>query len=384
MWCNNLSKSILTGFLILILLPSCLVPDEEIVQEEIIVKVLPPEEFIIPTDFDFEGTIATWSGFSPAAASITFDDGTYDQYAAAFPILEEIGIKGTFYLAAKLIDEGMWNDNGTMRQMMNWSNAAEIAAAGHEIGSHSMNHMDLTASGVDLEQELKGSRDFLEKNLSGVKVETFCWPHWRENTESLSAASKYYLSGRSGNGLISYYYKRKGGIPSNPPSDMYKVNALGILISQEEEQWKAVIDDVLEKGSWFVSSYHGVDNGTLSDSQMGWNALNDKVFRKTVLYPVEKGFWVDTFAHISKYIYQRDAAVLSIRNRKYFIEMSLDDQMDDKIYDQKISLSLKKPENWPTVIVLDNMGREIPFKTDGTLLFIDILPDSSVIEIKPY
>lgn len=369
---------------IIFLLSSCLVPDKDPAQEEIVIEGPPPVEFIIPSDFNFEGTIADWYGFSPAAASITFDDGTYDQYDTAFPILEELGIKGTFYLAAGLIDEGMWNDNGTMRQMMNWSNAGEIASAGHEIGSHSLNHIDLTTSGVDLELELKGSRDLLEEKLPGVKIETFCWPHWRENTETLAAASKYYLSGRSGNGLIDYYYKRKGGIPSNPPSDMYRVNALGLLISQEEEQWKAVMNDVLEEGSWFVSSYHGVDNGTLSDGQMGWNALSEQVFRKTVLYLVEKGFWVDTFAHISKYIYQRDSALLSIKNRKYSIEISLDDQMDDQIYDQKLSLSLKKPENWQTVIVLDDRGREIPFKTDGTLLFIDILPDSSVIEIKPY
>lgn len=382
----RLKNSAMIIFLYSFLFPltSCLVPDDDGNIGETIIADSPRKEFIIPADFDFEGTLADWHDFSPAAASVTFDDGTYDQYAAAFPILEELGIKGTFYLAAHLIDRGAWNDGGTVRQMMSWSHAREIAAAGHEIGSHSMNHLDLTTSGVDLELELKGSRDFMEENLPGVNVETFCWPHWRENPEALAMASQYYLSGRSGNGLIEYYYKRKGGIPSNPPSDMYKVNALGILNSQKEEQWKGVFDDVLERGSWFVSSYHGVDNGTLSPGQVGWNPLSDTVFKETVLYPVRKGFWVETFAHVSKYIYQRDAAVLRISNKKYSIEMTLDDQLDDNVYDRKLSLRLNKPANWTSVLVLDHKGREVPYRTEGQSLIMDILPDGSVIEIKPY
>lgn len=342
------------------------------------------EEYAIPPNFDFEGTLAKWFQFKQAASSVTLDDGTYDQYAAAFPILEDLGIKGTFYLAARLLDEGVWDDNGTIRKMMNWDQAAEIAEAGHEIGSHTYNHIDLTTGEADVEFELRFSREYIEKKIPSINVETFCWPHWRETEETLKLAAENYISARSGNGVISYYLNRKGGIPSNPPENMYRINALGILNSQRDDEWKSLIDSVYKKGSWFVSSYHGVDNGNLPRDCKGWSALSSDVFTQTLLYPKNLGFWMDTFANVSKYIFERDASVLHVRNTGKTIELILDDQLDDTIYNQKLSLNLKIPLFWLSPAVSDNSGREIPYKIDGNTIFLDIIPDGSIIEIKPY
>jgi len=373
---------------------SCLVTEDDVIKdefptiahisEELKISEAHDTHLSIPADFDFEGTIATWFGFSNAAASVTFDDGTYDQYAVAFPLLEEMGIKGTFYLATSLIDQGYWNDKGVTRKMMSWIQASRIAAAGHEIGSHSMSHIDLTIEGIDLQMELKGSRDYIEKQLPDVKVQSFCWPHWRETANAVQTASDYYISGRSGNGIIEYYLTRKGGIPSDPPGNMYTVNALGFLNSHKERDWKAVIDSTYDRGSWFVSSYHGLDDGILAESSMGWKPLNIELFVRTIQYPIDKDFWIDTFINVSKYIFERDNALLHIINKSDRIEVILDDQLDDAIYNQKVSLSLKIPEFWSSIVVIDQSGKEIPYLLDENSLFIDILPDGRIIQIKPY
>jgi peptidoglycan/xylan/chitin deacetylase (PgdA/CDA1 family) len=61
--------------------------------------------------------------------------------------------------------------------MMTFEQLAELAGAGHEIGSHSMTHALLPqCSDVELEQEIASSRRVLEDRL-GIQVESFCYPN---------------------------------------------------------------------------------------------------------------------------------------------------------------------------------------------------------------
>ena len=61
--------------------------------------------------------------------------------------------------------------------MMTWSQLKELAAAGHEIGSHSMTHALLPQLGDrELEREIVGSRAELERNI-GASVDSFCYPN---------------------------------------------------------------------------------------------------------------------------------------------------------------------------------------------------------------
>lgn len=42
--------------------------------------------------------IATWQGGKKGAVSITFDDGSINQFRQAIPILNRLGFKGTFFI----------------------------------------------------------------------------------------------------------------------------------------------------------------------------------------------------------------------------------------------------------------------------------------------
>lgn len=366
--------------IIFLFFASCLVPPESPEDEETFSR----EEYPVPGDFDFSPQIARWYGFSPAAASLTFDDGTYDQYAAAWPVLEEEGVKGTFYLAAGLIEAGIWNDNGTERKMMSWENARTIASTGHEIGSHSLNHPDMTRRGTDIRKELEESRDLLEERITGIAVETFCWPHWRETPALEKEAEAYYISARSGNGIISYYLSRKGGIPSDPPVDMYAVNALGILRGADSGEWHSVADEILARGSWFVASYHGVEGEDLTVGETGWSSLPLEDFRDSVRFIRDRGFWVDTFSAVTKYIRERDAAEIRLSLDSDTLTLTVDDRLDDGIYNQPLTISLAVPDNWKTMTVRDSEGRAISGEVRENRLRLSIIPDGAALFLKPY
>ncbi|MBI5203080.1 MAG: polysaccharide deacetylase family protein [Elusimicrobia bacterium] len=68
--------------------------------------------------------------------SLTFDDGTSDHVLAS-ALLAERGMKGTFYINSGQI--------GTSEYYLSLAQLRAIAAAGHEIGGHTLNHKDMAA-----------------------------------------------------------------------------------------------------------------------------------------------------------------------------------------------------------------------------------------------
>mgnify|MGYP001043020790 FL=1 len=97
---------------------------------------------------------------------ISFDDGNLDVYSNAFPIMQKYGFVGTFYIVANRV--GAYN-------LVNAEQLKEMAAAGWEIGSHSMTHMTLTTDYSQVRNEILQSRLTLEAAV-GVPVRSFAYP----------------------------------------------------------------------------------------------------------------------------------------------------------------------------------------------------------------
>ncbi len=99
--------------------------------------------------------------------AITFDDGNLDIYQTAFPIMQEMGFVGTFYIVANRLDSKYYVHADQLQEMIN---------AGWEIGCHSMSHIDLTLDHSVIGYEVASSRSILEDAL-GVSVNTFAYPY---------------------------------------------------------------------------------------------------------------------------------------------------------------------------------------------------------------
>lgn len=108
---------------------------------------------------------------------ISFDDGYPSHYQTAAPIMNE-------YRWVGLINAD-WNVLEKSSRLA--AQVKLLAAAGWEIGSHSLTHPDLTTlDAVGLEREVAGSRQTIEKEL-GVEIETFCYPAGRYDDTVVAA-----------------------------------------------------------------------------------------------------------------------------------------------------------------------------------------------------
>ena len=103
----------------------------------------------------------------PKPVIITFDDGNEDNYEYAFPIMQKFGFIGAVYIVAnRLSADGF----------LSAEQLQELAAAGWEIGSHSMTHADLADVAANkLREEILDSRLRLEREI-GVEVRSFAYP----------------------------------------------------------------------------------------------------------------------------------------------------------------------------------------------------------------
>lgn len=100
---------------------------------------------------------------------LTFDDGYLDNYENAYPILEEFGFKGTFFIVSEFIDKGR-------EGYMTWPMIKEMAQAGHRVESHSRTHPDLTEKDRDgLIWEILGSQETIAAHV-GYQPRYFCYP----------------------------------------------------------------------------------------------------------------------------------------------------------------------------------------------------------------
>lgn len=123
---------------------------------------------------------------SPRPILLTFDDGYADNYRTAWPILQQYGFVGTFFVVSASVGSGM----------MTWDDLRDLAGHGNSIGSHSVHHYDLTTlSTVQLQHELVDSQAVLTKELH-LPVLAFCYPSGRYTaaTESLLARDGYSLA----------------------------------------------------------------------------------------------------------------------------------------------------------------------------------------------
>lgn len=120
--------------------------------------------------------------------AITFDDGCETDWIEAAPVLRDRGFGATFFVIAGFLGRRGYLAPAQLR---------ELAAAGFEIGSHSLTHRMLTTlEPRELADELAGSRARLE-DAAGARVTHFSCPHGRWSPAVAAAA------GRAGYATVS-------------------------------------------------------------------------------------------------------------------------------------------------------------------------------------
>lgn len=127
------------------------------------------------------------SGKGGLRVALTFDDGYRSLYHVVAPILEKYSFPATAYLTTGWIGEASARISDASlghypaEEFLIWKEVAELAEAGWCIGSHGIEHYDLTSLSVsEIETQVSESKTKIEKRL-GIPCRNFAYTWGRHN-----------------------------------------------------------------------------------------------------------------------------------------------------------------------------------------------------------
>ncbi|MGE4279749.1 MAG: polysaccharide deacetylase family protein [Magnetospirillum sp.] len=158
---------------------------------------------------------------SPARAAagakgvlLTFDDGFQSNLEVAETILAPLGVQALFFICpglsslsgsaqAEAIGRNVFDGKrsaGDLR-IMDWDGVERLRALGHEIGSHTQDHLRLTALGPDARAEqIEGAAEAFKTRLGAVP-EWFAYTFgdaWSVDADALARIARLHRFCRSG------------------------------------------------------------------------------------------------------------------------------------------------------------------------------------------
>jgi peptidoglycan/xylan/chitin deacetylase (PgdA/CDA1 family) len=169
----------------------------------------------------------------PTLVSLTFDDASGDQYAVR-PLLAAHAMRASFYVNSGRV--------GTP-DVMTWDELANLAADGHEIGGHTLDHVKLTSvSRWEARRQISRDREALIAR--GFRVASFAYPYGDYNPKIESIVRKCgYITARRSWGLrpISAMGAESTTpvLESCPPQDLWATRTL-----QSIRTWHSLADIV--------------------------------------------------------------------------------------------------------------------------------------------
>ena len=296
---------------------------------------------------EIEWRICTWPQDKQAAVTLTFDDGTLDQYEVALPLLEKYGVAATYFLITGPRDTGVWEDGIHSRRLFDWDAAVDIASKGHEIGSHGVSHRDLRRllwldELSEIERELQWSRMEIQRYIPeeyrpAGNLLSFSWPYWRSTSELEHLAGKYYIAARSG----------RGRLPLRIPPNSHSINSVRVMSDDSPTKWRQNIEKARNAQGWLLFSLHGIDNGHMAHNEIGWQPVSDDKFSKLLGMTQDPDLWTAPLGEVFRYSTERMAARLEIEAlQPGRIMLRLEDGLDDKVFDQPLTVELTLPEEY--------------------------------------
>lgn len=179
-------------------------------------------------------------GFKRGIVSFTFDDGWRSIHDQGLELFAKYDIHTTQFVVAS------YDAN---RDYMNPKQIRDMQAHGHNIGSHSLEHADLTKlDNGNLQHDIAGSHAILNTKFSGVN--NIATPFGRYNEPVINAIKQCYQSHRTTNTGFNV-----------PGYDRYAVRVQNVGVDTTAEEIKKWAEFARDNNLWIVLVYHQVEEG---------------------------------------------------------------------------------------------------------------------------
>lgn len=305
------------------------------------------------------------TNFFERASLIAFTGTTEaEEYHANVGSLFEAGKIPEAY---QLLDEGYEKiRNGRMRNTNDlvfhnnsvdtttWEQYKSYEKQGHEISSHTVTHPKLAVlDEVNMHYELEQSKADLAKFMGDKSTFSAEGPYGTENERVMEYAHKIYpaLRNRMPEDWLEEINRGSKVQPGNTKKE-YVQWQRGALSNTGIDQMKAWTDTVnAHDNIWLVLVIHGVED-------YGWEPLKREELTQYFgdVKENEDAVWVATFGDVTKYLRERKATTINSELEGNEIRITLNSELETKVYDIPLTLKTYLPEGWKSVNLMQNEG----------------------------
>lgn len=179
--------------------------------------------------------------------SISFDDGWRSVFEHALPLLNEHGFRSTQYVNTSSIETPDFMTAAQLQQMHE---------AGHEIASHSDEHIDLTSIEVNrLEAEMRKGQESLAD--AGVHTRNLAPPYGRSDPQVDWYASKYYDIMRG----------TDEGLNTRQNLEPHDLKVFYVTEETTPEELSDALAEASRVNGWLILVYHQIADSKSTSSQ---------------------------------------------------------------------------------------------------------------------
>ncbi len=177
--------------------------------------------------------------------SFTFDDVPKTAFENGLPLLEEKGIKATWYISGRYL--GQIFDG---KRNLSENDVCKLAELGHEIGCHTYGHLSLwKTKEPDLLEDLNKNRKMLE-SIAGVnKIRSFAYPYGRVGyrTKDVIKGNFYTARGTKDRDNVSR-------------TDLFELSAVSLCNEHLSiDQIRSYLEDAIEEKRWIIFFTHEIE-----------------------------------------------------------------------------------------------------------------------------
>jgi peptidoglycan/xylan/chitin deacetylase (PgdA/CDA1 family) len=176
--------------------------------------------------------------------SFSFDDFPISAYDLGAPILEERGVRGTFYACS-----GQFGCQTDLWTVAPPDAVVDLHRRGHEIGLHTHSHRRVTElRPADLTADLAANRAALRRLLPGTAHETFAYPFGFSGVRQKHRMRKLARASRSVQPALN-----------TGKLDLDFINAFELIdIAQSRATVASLLDQACSQNAWIVFLSHDV------------------------------------------------------------------------------------------------------------------------------